>query len=346
MFKNMRLPLRAGIACWLTLLAPSVMACISCGCTVDTDAIQSPTTGTGVTTRLDWTWIDQNQLMHQTHHASWDQVANQPSDAFLGGGEIETETRTLITTADVGIKLSPTLRLNVVVPWVDRMHTTLGFQSPPITLSDIAALPVSESHGQRLSDVKLLLTQQNFWGVHNLSVNLGVQLPTGRHGAGENAVTFTRGPAAGEILDAALQPGSGNTLMHIGAQYAKAITDRSDVLLAGNISSSVAQLDHAVDDDYRVGDRQTLELSLRTQQTERLSSQVQLNLSHKNPDRGALASAVDSAGTTLHLSPGLRLLMTPQLALYGFVQLPIYVNVSGYQLVPKSIFSLGFIYGW
>ena len=47
------------------------------------------------------------------------------------------------------------------------------------------------------------------------------------------------------------------------------------------------------------------------------------------------------AGTVAYLSPGITVQVAAKLHLYGFVQLPIYSNLSGYQLFPHWTAAIG-----
>ena len=65
---------------------------------------------------------------------------------------------------------------------------------------------------------------------------------------------------------------------------------------------------------------------------------------HKAPDTGALADVQSSAGSVAYLSPGLSVALTRRLGVFGFVQLPVYSNLYGYQLFPRWTASIGASY--
>jgi len=73
---------------------------------------------------------------------------------------------------------------------------------------------------------------------------------------------------------------------------------------------------------------------------------LQLNLSRKNHDQGALADTPDTAGTVAYLSPGLTISVLKNTQLYGFVQLPVYSKLEGYQVFPRWTASVGASYAF
>ncbi|MGC1389009.1 MAG: hypothetical protein WA807_13445 [Steroidobacteraceae bacterium] len=83
--------------------------------------------------------------------------------------------------------------------------------------------------------------------------------------------------------------------------------------------------------DYRPGNAETVSLGVRYSADPKWIPQLQVNVSHKSPDQGALA---DTAGTVAYLSPDLTALTTHRLYVYAVVQVPVYSNLSGYQLFP------------
>jgi hypothetical protein len=295
---------------------------------------------------LDTTLINQTDLYTGTHRAEWTDIVNKPAAPNTGGGEIETQTKTQLSTIDVGLLITPTLRLNVVVPWVDRTHSTLGFQSEPIDATTVNGLPASTVHFQSLGDVKVLLNLAQLLPIKNLRINMGLQLPTGAAGDGSTAKLFQSGPGMGTPLDASLQPGTGNTSLLFGAQYAQAMSDTSDLLTSFMTSTSIKQRFNQIGDDYRVGNSQTLTLGWRNQQTSKVSTQLQLNINHKSEDSGELADPFNTSGWSAYLTPGVRVSLSPKDALYSFLQLPIYRQVTGYQLMPKFILSVGWTHGF
>jgi hypothetical protein len=59
-----------------------------------------------------------------------------------------------------------------------------------------------------------------------------------------------------------------------------------------------------------------------------------------------LADVPDTVGTVVYVSPGLTASLLPNLQVYGFVQLPLYSNLDGYQLFPRFALSVGVSYAF
>jgi len=72
--------------------------------------------------------------------------------------------------------------------------------------------------------------------------------------------------------------------------------------------------------------------------------QLQINLTNKRADSGTLADTTDTAGTAAYLSPGISMQAMKNTQVYAFLQIPIYSNLSGYQLFPKYTASVGVSY--
>jgi hypothetical protein len=72
--------------------------------------------------------------------------------------------------------------------------------------------------------------------------------------------------------------------------------------------------------------------------------QLQMNLTHKGVDQGALADITDTAGYVAYVSPGLTAHVVGDLSAYAFAQLPVYSDLVGYQVFPRYTFSVGASY--
>ena len=74
--------------------------------------------------------------------------------------------------------------------------------------------------------------------------------------------------------------------------------------------------------------------------------ELQLNLVHSGHDRGANADEANSSGSFVYLSPGLTVSISKQTRLYGYLQLPLYQNVEGFQLAPRWTATAGVRYAF
>jgi hypothetical protein len=311
------------------IVSPQIaQACASCGCTLSSDAAMGYSADAG------WRINIQNDYLHQDELRSGTRSVNGVPE----GNELERETLNRYITT--GISYSPNARwsVNLLVPYVMRTHSTYGeFDST----EELPALTTSRSSS--LGDIKLIASYQGILPTHNLGIQLGVKLPTGRYG---DSVKFNAGPDQGEPLDASLQPGTGSTDVIVGAYYYRAISQNFDMFANGQFQSAVKHRVDEPDNDFRPGNSTTLNLGVRYAGSPRWQPQLQVNLLHKSRDQGALADIESTAGNVAYLSPGLTAKVLPRVQMFGFFQVPVYSNLYGYQLFPRWTASVGASYAF
>lgn len=313
-------------------------ACATCGCTVNSDAAMGFSAATGWRLSLETTYIGQTELRSGTSGASAAEVVNDPSNPSLGGGEIEKETINRYTTLGLSYRPSADWNINLLLPYVSRDHTTYGQQEQPYTPSESAPDQISAARVSSLGDAKLIISYQGVLPTHNLGLQLGVKLPTGQYGT---AVNFYNGPGAGTPLDASLNAGTGSTDVILGTYYYQPISQNFDAFVNAQFQAVVAEKMNKPGNDYRPGNTATLSFGLRYEANPQWIPQVQVNVSHKSADQGALADTTDTAGTVVYVSPGLTAQVTPRLHAYAVLQLPVFSNLSGYQLFPHWTATAG-----
>jgi Putative MetA-pathway of phenol degradation len=301
-------------------------ACATCGCTLSTDAAMGYSSEPGWRISGEYDYLHQDQLRDGTRSAG----------AVPDGTELEHDTLNRYFTIDLNYTPTADWNFDLKVPYVVRTHSTYGDFSAGKPLPDL-----SDSRSSSLGDIKLIGSYQGFLPAHNLGVQLGVKLPTGRYGT---AVEFNSGPKAGTPLDASLQPGTGSTDVILGAYYYRAISENFDIIVNGQYQSALQEKMHQPGNDYRPGNSATLSFGVRYDAHPTWVPQLQLNLLHKSADQGALADLPDTVGTVLYVSPGLTARVLPKLQVYGFAQLPVYSNLDGFQLFPRFTISVGFSY--
>jgi hypothetical protein len=309
----------------LLAVAPhTVCACASCGCSLSGDAALGYAAAAGWRLSVEYDYVHQDQLRSGTRAVS----------GVPDGQELERETLNRYITA--GISYSPNSSWNVTLyaPYVVRTHSTYGEFDSTQPLPEL-----SSSRSASLGDVRLVGAYQGFLPTRNLGVELGVKLPTGA-----TDVRFFAGPLAGEPLDASLQPGTGSTDVIVGAYYYRAIAQDWDAFVNGLFQVAVHERQDQPGEDFRPGNAVTLSGGLRYVANPRLVPQLQVNFVHKAPDTGALADVQNSAGSVVYVSPGLSYSFTPRFGVFGFVQLPVYSNLYGYQLFPRWTASAGASY--
>ncbi len=322
--------------------APS-WACATCGCTVNSDAAMGYSVASGWRVNLEYTYIDQDQLRTGTRTASAAEAVNNPSNPALGGGEIEKQTIDRYLTLGVSYRPTADWSLNLLAPYVSRDHTTYGQQQQPYTPSESAPDQISGAHVSHLGDVKLIANYQGLLPTHNLGIQLGVKLPTGQYGT---AVTFSNGPNAGTPLDASLQAGTGSTDVVLGVYYFQAVSQDFDAFASAQFQSAVSHRPDQPGNDFRPGNSVAVSAGLRYATNPKWLPQLQINVLHRDADQGALADTPDTAGTVAYVSPGITTLVARKLYVYGVLQVPVYSNLSGYQLFPRWTGTVGVSYAF
>jgi hypothetical protein len=352
MFINQKNLLRHGLPLAAGFLFPAAaFACATCGCSLSTDAATGFSSEPGWRVSADYSFINQNQLRTGSKSVSSARVAGI-NDA---GGDQEVERQTINRYLNLGISYSPNANWNIstVIPIVDRNHTTYG----SATSNQLDSSQVSGTSNSRLGDVKLIGSYQGLLPTHNLGIQLGVKLPTGDYGGqnvltgatvGRNPIFFSNGPngAAGQALDTSLQPGTGSTDIILGAYYYQPVSQNFDAFVNGQFQSAVAEKLDQRGGDYRPGNLGTLSFGLRYEANPQIVPQVQINLTHKSADQGALADTANTAGTVAYLSPGLTVGVSQGMYVYAFVQKALYSQLSGYQLFPSTTGNVGISYAF
>ncbi len=334
----------------IVMISLDGFACAACGCSLSTEAAimdSSPKTGWNISIQYDY--INQNELRVGTSSISPSQVAAINNNG--GKQEVEHLTVNRYLTMGIGYSPNPDWSLKLLVPYIDRSHETYGTATSDQLIPD----QISGVSATGLGDIKFITSFQGFLANHNLGIQMGVKLPTGDYGGpnasgtgtvGRNPVAFTSGPNAGQPLDTSLQPGTGSTDLILGLYYHQPIS--KDFTAFVNVQFQAAVM-HELDQpgqDYRPGNQETVSIGLRYEANPDITPQFQVNLNHRSQDQGALADTPDSVGTVAYLSPGISLSVVKNLQLFGFIQLPIYKNLDGYQLFPHLTVSSGIAYSF
>lgn len=302
---------RAAIA--LALAAAATSAHASCGsafCMVNTNwDVQGASVEPGLRMDFRFEYIKQDQPRTGTRNVG---VGEIPRDH----DEVNTYNRNYVGTLDY--TLNERWGVTVTLPYVDRSHFHIHNDV------DTGDRDPERWNFNRLGDMRVIGRYQfksesreaqrlDFYGI-----NFGVKLPTGPHDV------FN---ANGDRAERTLQPGTGTTDAIIGAFYSG---------FAGTASwfaQTLWQVPLKNRDDYRPGNRLSLDVGYRYAATEKVGLLAQLNYLHRGRDSGGQAERTDSGGEFVFVSPGLSYAFTPGIQLYGFVQKPVYQRVNGVQLV-------------
>lgn len=338
------LPALLGVA-----FSPLALACASCGCNLSTGDAGGYSTRRGWELGLEYTFIDQSALRHGNHTASAADVLNKPAVAGSDSAEIEQRTINRYLTAQLVYRPNTRWSLTAYLPMVDRTHSTYGQQDAPYTSSATDPGQLSSASVTGLGDVKLLAAYQGWLPTRNLGLQAGLKLPTGRYGGVDNTgadvghpVHFgTSGSSAGQPLDTSLQAGTGSTDLIVGVYYYRAFSEDVDVQATAQYQAALVHALHQPGENFRPGNQTNLALGARYVANPLLMPELQLNVTDKRSDQGALADTSGSAGTSLYLSPGVWARLGSKASVYGRVQLPVYSHLAGYQLFPRWTATAG-----
>ncbi len=90
----------------------------------------------------------------------------------------------------------------------------------------------------------------------------------------------------------------------------------------------------------------TVSFGVRYEENPTIVPQLQFNITNKRTDQGVLADTISTGGTVVYLSPGVSVSVAHNMQVFAFVQLPIYSNLTGYQLFPHWTGSVGASYAF
>jgi hypothetical protein len=189
---------------------------------------------------------------------------------------------------------------------------------------------------KKIGDVKLIGRYQGFTDSKNFGVQFGLKLASGSHDE-----KFSTGPYSGNLVDPGLQPGTGSTDLLMGAYYFASISRDWDYFVQGMYQTPLKH-----DDVFKPGDSLNVNFGVRYLALDKIAPQLQINTRVISKDSiadatGAFASDDNTGGRIAYLSPGVTIAVSDSVKLFGFIQLPIYQNLNGYQLAPKFTASLG-----
>ena len=309
----------SGLGVALTFCVTSASAaCGSAFCTLMTDRFAQ---GTG-DAHLGWSAdlrlesVAQTQLRSGTHNIDSSQVTGE--DAI----ERRTTNQNLVTTLNYGVDADWSLTLRA--PVVRRHHSH--------DLIDVATGLASTTEQWRftqLGDVQLLARRQLLSDDVSTAFALfgGLKLPTGA-----TRITNSDGARA----ERALQPGTGTTdaVMGLAARHVLGGADA----VVGQVGVSVALNKQ---EGFRPGARFEGSVGWSHAFSPDWGTVLQVNAQRRASDGGAQAEPLNSGSTTISLSPGVTVSVGRSSTIYAYAQVPVYQRVKGIQLVPRSLFAVG-----
>jgi hypothetical protein len=311
------------------LPSSAALACASCGCTLNSDfGSQGLSTTSGWSLDVRYDTLNQNQLRAGTGSISAANAAHVTNAATGGPAEVEkfTDNKYLTTTLDYSD--GNTWGVSVVVPHIDRSHSTLGVGGDGVNPGDGAY----DSRGAGLGDVRVVARYYGFSESKNFGLQLGLKLPTG-----QTTQTATDGVTA---VDPGLQRGTGTTDAIIGAYYFDNLSQNWDYHVQSQFQTALSRSTMAAG-AYRPGNSVNFTAGLRYLGFESVTPTLQINARHVKTDSGVAADTFATGGTLVYLTPGVIVPVTATVALYSNLQMPMYQNLKGIQLAPTKIFSIG-----
>jgi hypothetical protein len=304
----------------LIVLAALPTAEASCGaatCAVNTHWNTQGLTGTeGWGGDLRYEYIDQNQLRHGR-----DKVT--PGDPPQHDDELQTLNRNVVGTLDYNTR---DWGVTVTLPLIQRDHKHIHHHD-------------DEVHGESwqfddLGDARVLgrlrLNGGAADGRSQHGLLAGLKLPSG---------DTTERNSDGDLAERTLQPGTGTTDVLAGYYV------NQGFLLGDTASQRFARLlvqaPLNASGGYRPGNQYGLDVGLIAPALGTVSTLLQVNAVIKDRDRGPSSEAQNSGGSFVWLSPGVSVAAGNTARVYGFVQVPLYQRVNGYQLTANWTATAG-----
>ncbi len=304
-------------ACFAT---PSVLACSACGCLLNSDwTSQGYRTNDGMSMDLRFDFSNQNQLRSGTG------VVDRGAISYPNDAEIQRSTISRTTTLSLDYAAGD-WGVNVKLPYLARTHDTIVDGDTDL----------SYSQSSSLGDLRIVGRYKGFAPNSRFGITFGVKLPTG-----SQSVNFSSGPQQDTPLDRGLQAGTGTADLLLGAFHADQYNESFGYFVQGDM-----QIPLNAKNDFKPGNQFSLSTGLRYTAKDAIQPQVQLNIRHETSESGLNADVGNSGFTAVHLSPGVNIQVSKNMAAYAFLQVPIYQKVNGLQLEPRYNISFGAHYSF
>jgi len=293
------------------VLATGVVHACACGCGVFDVATSSMLpNGQGGMAYLQYDFQDQSRNWSGTSMAD---AANNP----------DKEIKTDFVTAGLQYMFNSNWGFQFELPYDYRTFKTT---------SNAPGTPITTINWGALGDIRLEGIYTGFFADQSAGVTLGLKLPTG---------SYTFDPA---VVDRDTQIGTGSTDVLLGGFY------------RGNLDANQKwdwfaqfQLDMpvAIQDDYRPGTEFDAAAGIDYKGFSigrvRISPVAQVIFSNRASDSGGNADPDNSGYERILLSPGIEFHIHP-VKIYADVEIPVYQNMTGNQLVAPVLFKASMSY--
>jgi hypothetical protein len=291
--------------------APGLAAACACGCGVfDVATTEMFPTQSGGMVFLEQDFMDQNQ--------NWSGTSSAPA-----ANNSDLRIRTNFWTLGGQYLFDRTWGVQVEVPYWERLFTTITDSGAPGTFTHSA-----------MGDVRLKGIYTGLSSDLSTGITFGVKLPTGDS-------TYPN-------FDPDTEIGTGSTDLLLGAYHLGALTGDN---LWSYFASAQWQQPVAYKASYRPGAEIDGVAGLyyggwRFSAATRLVPLLQVEGTYRRHDGGLLGHPEDSGYTRLYVGPALELDAGSRTRIYAEVAQSVYSNMSGNQLVARTLFKVSVSVGF
>jgi hypothetical protein len=283
--------------------------------------------------------IDQGSQWHEAkftfdltqQYIDQDQPRAGTEDVAVGAiSSHHDEVRTInrATTASLGYHPVEAWTVAATLPYVSRTHEHIDNAAPTPEMMRWSY--------SGLGDLEILATRflAPAAGGARYFTRLGVKAPTGKRNV--EAVD-------GEQPEPVARPGTGSwdLLAGLGAEWRVGAPGRERAIPVR--LNFTARLNGKGTDDYRAGSEVQAHVGTAYAVVGPVSALLQTNLRVRAKDDVGSTDeeAGNTGGTSWFLSPGLRVAVATETAIYGLYQVPLYQRVNGIQLTAKANLYVG-----
>ena len=335
--KLMNKPTRFLLALLGSVSSSAAFACASCGCSINSDwGAQGLSATAGWSLDLRYDYLNQNKLWAGTKSISPGAAAAATVPQTGDPAEVEQYTKNHYLTATLDYSNGDSWGVSLSLPFTRRSHSTLGTGSDSTSFDP--ANGAYTSSGSGLGDVRVVGRYFGFSDLHNLGIQLGLKLPTGKKDQ-------LADDGSGTSVDPGLQRGTGTTDLIVGAYYFGDIAPDWGHFTQATFQAALGHSTMA-GGSYKPGNNASASVGVRYKGLASFVPTAQINARHAKTDSGDAADTFATGGTLVYLTLGGILPVSENFAPYANVQVPIYQNVNGIQLTPKYTVSVGARYSF
>jgi len=247
-------------------------------------------------------------------------------------GEHGDEEEAVLERRTGNHKLVATLEYGVDSNWSVIVRAPLVQRDHRHQLVDEEAVAGGESERWRFTeagDAQTLVRRRFESRTHRatLAVFGGLKLPTG---------SFDEENTDDIRAERSLQPGTGTTDLVAGVAGRYAFGMKNSLIGQVGFIEALGSREH-----FEPGTRLNATVGWSHAVSRKLGTVLQINAAHQDRDQGAQAEPEHSGSTTVDISPGITVGVGDRSTLYAYAQIPLYQDVNGEQLMPRSAFALG-----